>query len=1065
MGLYLNVSNSLESLSANLAENLEQQGNSVFQPHLIVTQTEGMNNWLKLQIAAQLGIAANCRFLKPNDLIHQLYYVLGGRYTETLSSQNLAWLLFMLLGEKEFEKRFPFTAAYFNNSGPEKDLKRIALAEKIADLFDQYQIYRPEMIEEWNRQSFEEAGKDEWQQYLWLKAKKVSGNTLPDKTIIGHHILDALKNEDYQSLLSSRMPAVHLFGLSIITDYHVQILYELSSFIDIHFHLINPSPVVYWFEDRSEKQLALLRRKGRMHTGGGITGNVLLTNWGKVVQDTFGLLFKHEEFINAYDDKNIVPPQRDSLLHKIQHDIFDNATDNRNKLTAGDIRDGSVTINTCYTIAREVEVLYNYLVHLVDQKKESLSPRDIVVMVSDIDAYAPYIKAIFNNAPYPFRYTIADESYAENDNLFNALYVILGMNESNFRAEDVLQLLDLSYIRNRFDINDVSLVRSVVDEANIRFGMQGRQEDDTFLVSWRYGIRRILFGICMSGGEEYGTGPDSFFPIDVLEGSEAADLIRFSHFVEMLIQMIEERKQDRTIAEWVNYVERVLRNLVYEPDEDTDEDYTTLMEQLSEYNVLNEYVTDKVSFEVFGHNFLQNLTRTTRSGLFVNGGITFCSLIPMRSIPFKVVALMGLDYDKFPRREKPAGFNLMEKERKRGDRSIKENDKHLFLETILSARKYLYISYVGQNAKDNTQMPPSALVDELIDYIESGTADPASVSNYLVTQQPLHGFSKKYNTTNRQLYSYLHGAAAHGMDITTVDKEPDPLSFEEIRLEDVIRFFKNPFKAYYNKVLGIYYNDDQVLLSDTELFTLDSLQKWKLKNELLPLDPEGINKLKIQLLKKGRLPLRSMADVVLHETEKDVQPVRDLYKKLTKEMEAETVPVELAIDGSVLKGTIDCVFDGRLVMVSWSKKETKYLIEGYILYLAGVAAGKITGLSFLSGAKRKEIFEALPLTKKEAVKRLKPIISIYKKGFEAIAPFYPDFGIEPGEVDGLDTENFLRIVQRTLDNGYYRSDDPYIMPEYEQGFFRQPGIVEAYKNICSNLVRPLVEIFPGYYVK
>src|SRR5690606_33081518 len=128
--------------------------------------------------------------------------------------------------------------------------------------------------------------------------------------------------------------------------------------------------------------------------------NALLTNWGKVIQDTFGLFFTDENFLNEYQDEGIEPDPR-FLLSKIQHDIYNNSVgSDRNPLNIQDINDGSISINSCYTPVREVEVLYNYLVHLVDQHPNHLSPRDIVVMVSDIDAYAPYIKAIFKSAPY-----------------------------------------------------------------------------------------------------------------------------------------------------------------------------------------------------------------------------------------------------------------------------------------------------------------------------------------------------------------------------------------------------------------------------------------------------------------------------------------------------------------------------------------------------------------------------------------------------------------------------------------------------------------------------------------
>ncbi|MBS1567238.1 MAG: exodeoxyribonuclease V subunit gamma, partial [Bacteroidetes bacterium] len=587
----------------------------------------------------------------------------------------------------------------------------------------------------------------------------------------------------------------------------------------------------------------------------------------------------------------------------------------RNPLLPEDIADGSISIQSCYTVAREVEALYNYLVQLVDKKKARLSPRDIVVMVSNINAYAPYIKAVFSNAPYRFRYTIADESYGDSDTIFNALYAILSLTEDSFKAEEVLQLLDASLVRERFGITDTDRIRNIVNAANIRFGMEGHREDDTRFVSWAYGLRRIMYGICMSGGEEFSAGGDSFYPLDLLEGSDALEIVRFVHFVQVLMDSISERAQPRPIAGWIAYVEEVLHNLVYEPEDDADEDYTLLTQQLSAYNVVTAYMDEPVPWEVLSRSFLQALSGATRSTLFVNGGITFCSLVPMRSIPFKVVAMLGLNYDKFPRREQAAGFNLMEQQWQRGDRNIKESDKHLFLETMLSAREYLYISYIGQSAKDNTSLPPSALVDELVDYIEAGAIEPEKVRPQLVVRQPLQSFSHRYNGDDPRLSNYLYSAAQVPVPVTRNGKDLALPDFSEISLDELVRFFRNPIKAYYNKVLGIYYDDRQVLLEDTELFELDDLQQWELKNELLA---AGYSRaLREDLVKKGKLPLKNMAGVVLHEVDERVEPVRALYAEATKGAPEESIYIELMVDGSLLKGKLDSIFDGHLVQVSW----------------------------------------------------------------------------------------------------------------------------------------------------
>ncbi|KAA8485350.1 DNA helicase/exodeoxyribonuclease V gamma subunit [Arcticibacter tournemirensis] len=1062
MALYLQVSNSLSQLAKKLCSDLQAQGNQVFQPYYIVTQTEGMNNWLKLQLADSMGIAANYRFLRPNDIVFKIYQLLGGRYSQSLSPENLSWVFYKLLNDKEFKERFGNIAAYFGE-GSDKEVKRLALAEKVADLLDQYQIYRPEMVQEWNRSSIADVKDDEWQKFLWIRAKELTKDRLPDRTLMGQFILQALQQGDRIDDLKRGMPAVHIFGLSVITSYHLQLFSELSRYIDFSFHILNPAPSEYWFEDRSEKQMLFLKKKGLVNADEPVPGNPLLTSWGRLIQNTFSLFFQNDALINAYDEVGIEEPGDKTLLQCIQQDIFYNRSNADRRLISPDhIRDGSVTINACYTAAREVEALYNYLVHLIDKHGEVLSARDIVVMVSDIDAYAPYIRAVFNNAPYSFHYTIADESFAANDSLSNALQSVLRMNRQTFKAEEVLQLLDSGYIRKRFAISDLNLIRKAVDRANIRFGMEGDKDDDTIYVSWKYGIERIIYGICMSGDEEFkdedGTG---FYPLELTEGHASAELIRFCHFVQVLMDSVKERERSRSVSEWVGYVESVLYDLVSEPGEDAGEDYDILLKQLENYNALNELITENISYEVFSHNFLQSISSATRSSSFATGGVTFCSLIPMRSIPFRVVALLGLNFDKFPRKENPSNFNLMEREKRKGDRNIKENDKHLFLETILSARDYLYISYIGQSTKDNTVLPPSALVDELVDYIEAGVAAEEHVP--IVIRQPLHSFSRKYNLADDRLYNYLNYKQGNGeTDVQGERKDPPAFDPEVVSLDALVNFFKNPVKGYYNDVLGIYFNNDEVLLSDTELFELDGLSKWSLKQDLLLLPPEDIEVLKDKLVKKGALPLKNMADIALRDVEAEVSAIRDLFNECTGGMPGRSLQVEVNVGDVLLKGRVNRIFGDRMICISWSKKESKYLLEAYLRYLAVRASGALVDLYFIS-TKEGRVFEASAISGSDALSRLKELLDLYKQGHKDMLAFFPDFEIEPSKLADLDEAVFQSIADKKLNSYPFPCTDAYVMREAGNGFYKREGVFEEYKMAAEMLLLPLADIFPGYY--
>jgi exodeoxyribonuclease V gamma subunit len=1060
MALYLNVSNSLRQLSKKLSSNLQAEEKDVFQPQYIVTQTEGMNNWLKLQIADHLGIAANCSFLKPNELIYKLYTVLGGPYPDTLSIENLTWLLYKILGEKEFNDKYRYIANYYTTESIDRDVKRMALAEKTTDLFDQYQIYRPELIQAWNSCLPEECTKDDWQKYLWIRAKQLSGNNLPDKTNIGEHITLELQQQDQQARLKARIPSLHIFGLSIITKYHLDLLFQSGEYIDISYYILNPAPTDYWFDSKSEKEAARFQQRGYNveHIG---SGNNLLTSWGKVTQDAFKMFFEKDELLNSYEDIADAVPVTDTLLHKIQNDIYRNATlTERNNIGAKDIEDGSLTINSCYTVAREVEVLYNYLVHLVSKKEDMFSPRDIVVMVTNIDTYAPYIKAVFNNAPYKFRYSIADESFINAESMVSALGSILKMNRQSFKAEQVLQLLDSKSIRERFGITNVELIRRVVDEANIRFGIDGRTEDDTRYVSWTYGVKRIMYGICMSGSQEYNDGEDALYPVDMVEGSDAYELVRFCHFIDVLIDSIAERRADRSIADWTKYVESVLHNFVCEPHEDLDEEFTIITNQLAEMNVASELLGENISYEIFNYRFVQSLSSKTKAGSFAGGGITFCSLIPMRSIPFKVVALLGLNFDKFPRRETPLGFDLRKNERRPGDRNIKENDKHLFLETVLSAIDYLYLSYIGQNAKDNTSLPPSAVIDELVDYIQS-KCEIEKVRDIIITKHPLHLFSRKYAKENTVFYNYLDDKRIEIENKLNIEKQNDTLDFQEISVDSLIQFFKNPFKAYYNKILKIYYDDDQVLLSETEMFDLDGLSQWSLKQELMEVGHGDVQTMTAELVRKGRLPLKNMATVKVDEAENLVAPVRESYNKLIGEEEASTISINVPIDSCTITGKLK-VFGNKLVVLSFSKREFKYQLEGYIKYLSAKAQGESLQSYFIS-AHQKQIYAGENISQEQALNRLNQLVEIYKEGHKKIIPFYPDLKIKPNEVEALSDVIFAKKINEVAAPFGYECTDQYLLNEYKSGYFNQEGLVEEYKTIAEKLLVPMQELFPGYW--
>jgi len=340
---------------------------AVFSPIYIITQTDGMQAWLKIQIAEKAGVAANLVFMKPNELINIIYKITGGKYDNTLSVTDIQWLIFKVLNSKVIIEKYPALAGYFIHNGQSDNVKRIGLSQKLADLFDQYEVYRADMLRNWEKGKITtQTHEEKWQMDIWNSIKTQAGKTFPDKSRMKSTILENLSDSNNIHKLQSRVPAVYFFGTRLVTSFHFDILQSVANYIPVTFYLPNPAPHLYWYEDKSKKALFYQRRKG-LPVDEDLVTNPLLINWGKLVQNTFRLLFSSDEVINLYGD---ITQQYDrhSLLSSVQSLIHENTIANSDERFSNSmLNDGSITIKSCFSVAREVEALYNFLIKLLDE--------------------------------------------------------------------------------------------------------------------------------------------------------------------------------------------------------------------------------------------------------------------------------------------------------------------------------------------------------------------------------------------------------------------------------------------------------------------------------------------------------------------------------------------------------------------------------------------------------------------------------------------------------------------------------------------------------------------------
>ncbi len=1083
MAIQLRLGSSLDLLSKELIADLATDKPGVFDKQWVVTPTDGINNWLRQELAVRTGIAANLQFTRMNDILQLLYYWICPDDSLLIDKDSMTWAIFAELNEPDFCTTFPAIAAYYTDS----ESRRAALAAEMADLFDQYQVYRNDKVAAWKDGTAIHDEATAWQSYLWERMKIRLGDGYADRLDISKRLLAKLADEEAVTLIKRRMPNLRFFGLAIVTPYYLELFRVLSGIIDVKFYLLNPCPDDLWMDDLSNGKIARLRnRPGLLEHRK--AGNELLVNWGKVLRDSYSLILTNDEYVNRYEvaeaDTDHEPA---TLLNQVQYDIIHNLNnDSRTAINPDFLSDGSFKVNGCFTPIREVEVLYNYLLD-VFSKDPGLGARDVLVMVNDIDTYAPFIRAVFDNAPVELPYSIADESVANGNSLFKALTDILSVNADTFKSEEVLSLLDSPFIRRRFGFSDIAAVRQAVREAGIYFGtmneapVPGNADTEAWMVSWDYGLEKIMYGLCISGEPLYTEGSHPLYPLDTAEGAAMADRIRLYHFIQVLKAVLGERAQPRNVAGWADYLGNVMSEMILDEDEE-NEDFPRFANLLASITAMDEVMNGgTIAYTTFKQVFFSRLDLEKRANRYVGKGINFCSLVPMRSVPFRVIALLGMNFDSFPRQDSALSFSLLGREQRPGDRSVRENDKHLLLETILAAKERLYISFIARDVLKGTAMPPSALVDELLDYIALKSPDAAAFKKAAVCIHPLHVFSTKYtDPANGLPPNYVGNTLATGWSFTrTAKQDSDATDQSVISLDKLISFIKHPVKYFFNSRLGIYYRDEEERIAETELFEIDHLQGWSIKDQLLRTDitiDEFINRGK----RTGQLPLANMGNVLVEQLGEDIAAFKTVLEELIAENAPESVQLRYTSGSTTVEGSIT-LYGSRYIYVANTSSPLRHIMDPWIRYLVTIVQGEMPVPEFYFIYKVNDnpsTFRLAPgeINADTAKAQLDYIINAFLEGNKAIFPFYPSFGyyyfktVRNGPPAlRIDREDLYIEYENSKDRDYHRvfTDGGYLEKVIEDedsgtGFFSNDAVA-ALQDHVRFLLTPLFDKCPSLF--
>ncbi|MEW5979998.1 MAG: exodeoxyribonuclease V subunit gamma [Acidobacteriota bacterium] len=955
-GLHLYVSNRLEHLLEQLAEVVSVSLPSPLRPEVIVVQSRGMERWVSQRLAERLGIWANARFPFPNAIFDEsVRPVLGLQPgASVFDPERLTWRILRLLPTCLELPQFESLNHYLND--PSDSLRWVQLAEEIAEVFDQYSIYRPAMLLDW------EAGREShWQAELW---RRLTADTpTPHRAALYRQLLNKLRSGHLE--VNGLPGRLSVFGIPSLPPFHLNVFEALSSRIEVHLFYMNPSKE-YWGEIVSQKTMARAQAGQMQLFADGLdhheVGNPLLASLGKAGLDFFRRV---TDLDPQTSPERFESPGEDTVLHCVQTDIL--MLHDRSRQPSKrrlELSDRSIQIHCCHSPVRELEVLYDQLLALFETLP-GLNPADVAVMATDIEPYAPFVTAVFSGSDgrpaIPF--SIADRNARQEGRLIQTFLKLLRLAKSRLGAVEVLDLLEAPAVCRRFEWLPSDLKRIVkwVEETHIRWGIDGNDRTRHGLPefdenSWLFGLRRLLLGYAMPGDDDRSFS--GILPYSSLTGGEGPVLGRLAECLQRLFSFVPELQAYRSLAEWSRQLARFASHFLA-PDEDSELEWRLLHNTLADLGEM-QAVTDfdgPLNLDAVIHLLSRRLEKRELGHRFLTGAVTFCSLLPMRSLPFRVIAVLGLNHGSFPRPHHPPGFDLIARVPQPGDRSRRQEDRYLFLESLLSSRDVFYLSYVGQSLRDNSETPPSVVVSELIEYVTKSFLPPeeralshrsgptSGVESVLVTRHRLQTFSPAYFSGEGPWFSYSEenrrAAEAH-RDAQPMGAPFVKAALEEARPEqrrltiaELKRFFRNPANYFLRNTLGAWLPGDAAPLVESEPFDLSGLDRYQLGQVLLQdlLDQESDSYSFDAISRSGVLPPGEMGKVLYRKLWSEAKNLAGRLNRLSSGEPLEPLDVDFEIEDFRLSGRLDRLFRRHLLRYRFAEVNAKDRLSLWIEHL------------------------------------------------------------------------------------------------------------------------------------
>ena len=944
---------------------------------IVVARNVGVRRWVERELAHRLGVAAGLHLRSPRNLATTLAktFVPEGHPPDVqqhpFEAEALAWRIRRVLGALPPDTVYDRVRVYLDRAA-ERGESELPLASRLAKLFDQYQVYRPEMLAAWGdgRSHLGDWPDEPWQADLWRRLRADAPSTphpdgsecpLLDRSAHLGRLLDRLGDIESGWVVRETGRRVSVFGALVFPPLYWRVLGALARHVDVTVYTVAhglPEDTYTMLDGESAHPL--------VRDLGGRT-----RDWVYVLSD-----LERPEVERVGEEA-----EPTTALRAVQASLVANAVPE--EPVGVDAADRSIRVLDCHSERRELEVLRDEILDAFETL-DGLRPGDVGVLVPGLPTYAPLIDAVFGaedvgGARLP--YHVAEHPLSPELRVLDAFHRVLALGGGRATASEVVGLLDVPSVRRRAEIREADLgdLMEWVREARVHWGKDGAHkaefgmaEDDVH--TWRFGLDRLLLGVAVGPTDEHVLGR---LPVAeaTLDGAET--LGRFAEWADALFGRLAQFQAPHAPSEWANALLLFVDDL-FEPR--TEAELAALVTLRSAVVGLAALDAPEASFADVRQHLSGALGQPERIEPFLTGKVTFADPLAVSHVPFRVLAVVGLG-DAFPRTEAAPDFDAMGAAPLPAAPDAPATDRQVFLDAVMAARDRLLLSYVGRSHMDNAERAASVVLDAFLDTCRRTLGDDAA--DRLTVRHALQPFSPSYfrhaggdGAPTHFTYAGHHAppatvGGADGLlffeapDLDLVDDgaaEAEPI---DTTLAELRRAWTNPCR-YHCDTLQMSLRLEDNALEDDEPVVLDGLAFHGVKQLVLDglLAGHDEDAILNRLVSSGRLPPGALGDVYVSRA---FGSVRDLAARVLSHGPTEAASVTARGDLWTVTGAVQLGEPGALRVRPASVKG-KDLIAGWIDHLALCADETVTGdRTLVLGEGGASTFRAVPPDEARAV--------------------------------------------------------------------------------------------------